>query len=153
MRAIPNPVFRSSDNKVITEPRAYVAQWLKMHPRGKVFVGCDSKVRGHHTKYSTAICMWDIGRGVSEIYKNEVVQTPPDQYTRLWTEVEKAVAVASELKGLTSITVHVDINSNPRFRSHQLYDASIGLISAMGFEGAGKPHSWAASCGAHRHCQ
>jgi predicted RNase H-related nuclease YkuK (DUF458 family) len=145
--------FKDYQGNTVEDPRAYVEDWLKTHPKGRVFVGCDSKVRGDLTKYSTAICLWDIGRGVSEIHKSEVVNTPPDEYTRLWAEVEKALEVAEKLKSLSIITVHVDINSNPRYRSHQLYDASIGLIPAMGFEGAGKPHSWAASCGAHRHCQ
>lgn len=146
-------VFRNHHSQIVEDPRAFVANWLKEHPDGRVFVGCDSKVRGKFTKYSTAICLWNIGRGVSEIYQNEVVATPLDEYTRLWTEVEKAVAVAEKLRGLGEITVHVDINSNPKYRSHQLYDASIGLIQSLGFEGAGKPYSWAASCGAHRHCQ
>ncbi len=152
-RSIPKPVFRSHHEGEIDDPREYVARWLKEHPQGRVFVGCDSKVRGDQTKFCTAICMWDIGRGVSEIYKNEVQNTPPDKFSRLWAEVEKAVAIAEELRDLTDITVHVDINSNPKYRSHQLYDASIGLIQSLGFQGAGKPNSWAASCGAHRHCQ
>lgn len=139
--------------KLIPNPRAYVKEWLQKHPKGKIFVGCDSKVRGKKTKYSEAICLWNVGHGVREIYRNEIVRTPPDEYSRLWAEVERAVAVAEELKGLGEITVHVDLNSSPEFRSHQLYDASLGLIRSMGFRGAGKPAAWAASCGAHKHCQ
>jgi predicted RNase H-related nuclease YkuK (DUF458 family) len=71
----------------------------------------------------------------------------------LWNEVTKAVEIAEMLKDLGKITVHVDINSNPRFRSYQLYDASMGLITSMGFEAAGKPLAWAATCGANKHCQ
>lgn len=153
MKLTTAPVFRDYRGREVVDPKAYVAQWLAAHPRGRVYVGCDSKVRGKKVKYATAVCLWDLGRGVSEIYKNEVIPTPPDEYTRLWGEVERAVETASLLRDLGEITVHVDINSNPQFRSYQLYDASIGLIRAMGFEGAGKPFSWAASCGAHRHCQ
>ncbi len=153
MKLTQNAVFRDHKGNEIEEPRQFVQAWLKKHPRGKIFVGCDSKVRGDLVKYSTAICLWNIGKGVSEIYKNEVIQRPPDSYTRLWAEVTRAVETAEELKDLGEITVHVDINSNPKYRSHQLYDASIGLITSMGFQGAGKPFSWAASCGAHKHCQ
>lgn len=153
MKLSSDPQFIDHQNQIISDTRQFVQSWLREHPQGRVFVGCDSKVRGDLTKYCTAICLWNIGRGVSEIYKNEVVPTPPDDYTRLWTEVEKAVAAAEKLKDLGPITVHVDINSNPKYRSHKLYDASIGLINSLGFEGAGKPFSWAASCGAHRHCQ
>jgi len=153
MKLITNPVFRDHTGKEIKDEKAYVQEWLLQHPKGRIFVGCDSKVRGARVKYSTVVCMWDVGNGVQEIYKNEVVKAPPDSYTRLWDEVTRAVNTAYELKELGRITVHVDINSNPKYRSHQLYDASIGLITSMGFEGAGKPFSWAASCGAHRHCQ
>lgn len=149
----PRALFRDHNGQVVADPRSYVAQWLKSHPRGRIFVGCDSKVRSTTCKYSTAICLWNIGKGVSEIYCNEVVKRPPDEYTRLWDEVTRAVQTAELLQDLAEITVHVDINSNPRYRSHRLYDACIGLITSMGFQGAGKPYSWAASCGAHRHCQ
>ncbi len=153
MKLTLNPVFRDHLHKEIADIKNYVENWLRYHPRGEIYVGCDSKVRGSRVKYSTVVCLWDVGHGVSEIYKNEVIPAPPDSYTRLWNEVTRAVDTAEYLKELGKITVHVDINSNPKFRSHQLYDASIGLITSLGFEGAGKPFSWAASCGAHRHCQ
>lgn len=153
MKLTTNPVFRDHQGEAIEDARKYVMNWLHKHPGGRIFVGCDSKVRGDKVKYSTAICLWNIGKGVQEIYKNEVIRKPHDQYSRLWGEVTRAVETAETLKDLGEITVHVDINSNPKYRSHKLYDASIGLITSMGFQGAGKPYSWAASCGAHRHCQ
>lgn len=147
-----NP-FRDHHQQEILDIRQYVTNWLRAFPNGELYVGCDSKVRGSTVKYSTVVCLWKVGRGVSEIYRNESEPRPEDSYTRLWNEVTRAVEVADMLKDFARITVHVDINSNPEFRSHQLYDASIGLITSMGFKGAGKPFSWAASCGAHRHCQ
>lgn len=153
MKLTVNPLFRNHLDKEISDLKFYVGNWLRDHPRGEIYVGCDSKARGKLVKYSTVVCMWDVGNGVSEIYKNEVVPNPPDPYTRLWDEVTRAVNTANYLRELGRITVHIDINSNPNYRSHQLYDAGIGLITSMGFEGAGKPFSWAASCGAHRHCQ
>jgi predicted RNase H-related nuclease YkuK (DUF458 family) len=98
--------------------------------------------------------MWDVGRGVSEVHLNEIERKPKGGgHERLWSEVTRAVEVAHFLREFGDITVHVDINENPQFKSHQLFDASIGLIQSMGFKAAGKPFSWAASCGAHRHCQ
>lgn len=149
----PASPFRDHSGKEISDIRSFVEDWLQNHPKGEIFVGCDSKVRGKRVKYSTVVCLWNVGNGVSEIHCNEVERTPKDSYTRLWNEVTRAVELADLLKDLGKITVHVDINSNPKYRSHQLYDASIGLITSMGFKGAGKPFSWAATCGAHRHCQ
>lgn len=145
--------FKNYNEQPIEDVTSYVRSWLSQNPEGEIFVGCDSKVRGNRVKYSTVVCLWNVGKGVSELYKNEVEQKPKDAYTRLWNEVTRAVEVADILKDISHITVHVDINSNPKYRSHRLYDASIGLIKSMGFKGAGKPFSWAASCGAHRHCQ
>ncbi len=153
MKPIPNPVFRNYLGKEIKNIKSFVEQWLKNHPGGEIYVGTDSKARGKWVKYSTVICLWDVGKGVAELYKNEVSPKPRDTFSRLWEEVTKAIEIASELKSLGKITVHVDINSNPKYRSHRLYDASIGLLNSLGFEAAGKPFSWAATCGAHRHCQ
>jgi predicted RNase H-related nuclease YkuK (DUF458 family) len=84
-------VFRDHRGEAVADPKEYVKTWLKAHPGGRVYVGCDSKVRGSRVKYSTAICMWNIGKGVKEIYKNEVEKRPPDRYSRLWSEVTRAV--------------------------------------------------------------
>ncbi len=147
------PQFRNYEGRVVADLCSHVSTWLKANPEGEIYIGCDSKVRGTRVKYSTVVCMWNVGHGVSEVYRNEQEKAPKDAYTRLWNEVTRAVEVADVLKDIARMTVHVDINSNPKYRSHQLYDASIGLIHSMGFRAAGKPHSWAASCGAHRHCQ
>ncbi len=148
-----SPAYKITHGRDVGNYRQFVQEWLHNHPQGEIHIGCDSKRRGKRVKYSTVICLWNVGKGVSELYHNEVETAPADDYTRLWNEVTRAVDAAEPLKDLCKITVHVDINSNPKYRSHRLYDASIGLITSMGFKGVGKPWSWAASCGAHRHCQ
>ena len=146
-------LFLDGRGQTITDLEAYVGQWLKEHPNGALYVGADSKVWGERVKYATVVCLWDMGRGVKELYRNEYAPKPKDSFTRLWTEVTKAVEVAEVLRELGEITVHVAINENPKYRSHALYDASMGFITSLGFKAAGKPFAWAASCGAHRHCQ
>lgn len=146
--------FSDGQGRRVLDLRRHVRNWLNEHPMGQIHIGADSKVRGDQVKYSTVVCMWDVGRGVSEVHLNEVERKPKGGgYERLWSEVTRAVEVADFLREFGDITVHVDINENPQFKSHQLFDASIGLIQSMGFKAAGKPFSWAASCGAHRHCQ
>lgn len=146
-------LFKNYKSEPVIDIKSYAETWLKTHPHGEVYVGCDSKARGKKVTYSTVICFWDVGKGVQEIHHTETVPAPKDSYSRLWEEVTRAVNTAYTLKDLGKITVHIDINSNPKYKSHQLCDASIGLITSMGFEGEGKPFSWAASCGAHKHCQ
>jgi predicted RNase H-related nuclease YkuK (DUF458 family) len=145
--------FTDGQGRPVSDLVGFVKEWLKSHPRGEIYVGADSKVRSDKVKYSTVVCLWDVGRGVTELHYNEIEKRPKDSFTRLWSEVTRAVEVADQLREFGNITVHVDINENPKYRSYQLFDASIGLITSMGFKAAGKPLAWAASCGAHRHCQ
>lgn len=145
--------FFDGQGRKVPDLEQMVFQWKRDHPEGAIYIGADSKVWGERVKYATVVCLWDVGRGVKELYRNEYAPKPKDSFTRLWTEVTKAVEVAEALRELGEITVHVDINENPKYRSHALYDASMGFITSMGFKAAGKPFAWAASCGAHRHCQ
>jgi len=146
-------VYRTSNGVEVSNLRGFVQNWLIEHPNGEIYVGTDSKARGNKVKYSTAICLWDVGHGVWEAYVNELTNRPKDKFTRLWEELNRSVKIAEKLKGLGKIHVHMDFNSNPEFPSYQLYDAGIGLVTSLGFKGAGKPHAWAATSGAHKHCQ
>lgn len=146
-------VFKDSNGYSVENVNAYVSDWLNEHPSGKVYVGTDSQVRGGFTKYSTVICMWEVGYGVWELHSTDILDRPKDRFTRLWNEVTRSVEVAEKLREVAKVTVHLDFNSNPKFASYALYDAGIGLVKSLGFEAAGKPDSWAASCGANRRCQ
>lgn len=146
-------LFRTPSGIVLDDIRVFVRAWLREHPRGKVFIGSDSQVRGGDVKYSTVVCLWDVGHGVWEAYSTVKVPRPKDRFSRLWNEVQRSVEVAELLRDITDVTVHMDFNSDPQYPSYQLYDAGMGLVRAMGFEAEGKPNSWAASCGANRRCQ
>lgn len=146
-------IFRTSHGVAVKDLRGFVENWLHEHPRGQIYVGTDSKTFGEKVKYSTVICLWDVGRGVWEVYCNHVVERPKDRFTRLWNEITLSVEVAERIKGIASITVHMDFNSNPKYPSYQLYDAGMGLVQSMGYKGEGKPDSWAATSGANRRCQ
>ncbi|TVR80228.1 MAG: hypothetical protein EA412_04765 [Chitinophagaceae bacterium] len=149
----PHHFFKNHYGERIINVQEFVVSWISIHPEGQIYVGTDSKVRGDIVVYATVICLWDVGRGVHEIFKTEIMKRPPDLYTRLWTEVSKAIEVAEILREIKPINVHIDINADPRYNSNRLYDASIGLINSLGFIAAGKPYSWAATSGANRHCK
>lgn len=145
--------FRTTQGMIVNDIRQYVRAWLREHPKGKVYIGSDSQVRGNVVKYSTVICLWNVGCGVWEIYSTVKIPRPNDRFSRLWNEVQRSVEVAELLRDVAPVEVHMDFNSDPSFPSYQLYDAGMGLVKSMGFEAAGKPHSWAATCGANRRCQ
>lgn len=146
-------VFRTPQGMIVDDLRQYVRAWLREHPNGKVYIGSDSQVRGDGVKYSTVVCLWNVGYGVWEVYSTVKVPRLNDRFSRLWNEVQRSVEVADMLRDIAQVTVHMDFNSDPKYPSYKLYDAGMGLVKAMGFEAAGKPHSWAATCGANRHCQ
>lgn len=145
--------FRKSDGQPVHNVGDYVREWLRLHPHSEVHVGCDSKTRSEYIKFSTVICMREIGKGVHEIHRNDHEKGVGDKMQRLWREVSKALAIAEELRDIASITIHVDLNSDEKAKSHTLYDASIGMIKGMGFNALGKPYAWAATSGANKHCE
>lgn len=147
-------VFRTSDGYRINNVVGYVHNWLQEHPKGQIHVGADSKKRGLNTKYSVSICMWENNYGVHEIHHTEILKNYPDDFSRLWEEVQRAVSTANSLNSLgTVIQVHVDLNNDPKYFSNKLYEASMGFITSLGFKAIGKPNAWAASYGAHKYCQ
>ena len=148
-----NQVFRTSGGCVVADIREFIKDWMKAHKGGEIYIGSDSQARGNKVKYSTVVCLWDVGHGVWEAYCKEELERPKDRYTRLWNEVIRSVELADELQDLGEIHVHMDYNSNPNYASYQLYDAGIGYVTGMGYNATGKPLAWAATSGANRHCQ
>lgn len=145
--------FKKSDGSFVLNAKKYVADWLKNHPFGEIHVGCDSKRSGKNVKYSLSICMREGNNGVHEIYATDTVPNKPDIISRLWEEVDMVVKLAQHLSDISKVTVHVDINKDPKFLSGRLYEASMGYIKGLGFTALSKPDAWAASLGAHTHCQ
>ena len=115
-----NGAFRTGNGENVEDVERHIREWLKNHPEGRIYIGCDSKARGNKVKYATVICMWDVGHGVWEIYKNEIVSRPKDRFTRLWDEVMRSVEIAESLKDVGDIHVHMDYNSDPKYPSYQL---------------------------------
>lgn len=147
-------VFRTSAGNRVTNVVGYVSNWMQLHPQGQIHIGADSKKRGARTKYSVSICLWERNYGVHEIHHTEILKNYPDDFSRLWEEVQRAVNIASSLTGVSAnIRVHVDLNNDPKYFSNKLYEASMGFISSFGFQAIGKPDAWAASAGAHKYCQ
>ena len=64
--------FTDGQGRPVSDLVGFVKEWLKSHPRGEIYVGADSKVRSDKVKYSTVVCLWDVGRGVTEKDGGEV---------------------------------------------------------------------------------
>lgn len=125
---------------------------LKAHET--VIVGSDSKYFSQFVKYASVICVFS-NPGITYWYQVDKEKNKPgDIRTRIWTEVQKSVDIALWLQDClptTTITVHCDINSDPRFASNRFQAEAMGYVTGCGFKYVGKPDSWAASGAADWH--
>ena len=119
-----------------------------------VYVGCDSKYYSSSTRFAIAIA----------VYRNPCVtywytkERDPDMSRaiphRLWSEVEKAMAVASMLRERLPnihIEVHCDINSDESYPSSKLNQSAKGYVSGCGYTYKNKPGAWCATGCADSH--
>jgi len=168
--------FKLFGGKEIDDLGVYLRDYYKLHPRVKIYVGTDSIQNGKYTKYVTAIGMLhpeyigDYGdfhhsAGVHVIYNRENIKRIRDIFSRLWRETELALEVSTyvhdALKDVWTQPlnnnekipiVHLDFSHQPRFKSHQVFDASVGYIKGQGFEVKTKPEAFMATCGADHLC-
>lgn len=138
--------FKTRQGVVIDDLRQYVLDWMVDKPEVELFVGCDSQEYTNTIDYAVSVCIYEVGKGGHVISKRTTHALTSNNNMRLWEEVNKSIEVAEELKDLgKKITIHVDYNVNPKFKSNELYEAGIGYARSMGYEAAGKPDAWAAS--------
>lgn len=123
----------------------------------EVHIGTDSLQTGRFTQFCTVVVTHTPGKGGRVAYAREVVPRIASLRERLSREVWSSVTLALELapKLGDRITVHIDANTNPRYRSAEFAQDLVGMVMGQGFKYAIKPHAWAASHAADhivRHC-
>jgi predicted RNase H-related nuclease YkuK (DUF458 family) len=132
------------------------------HFNSTILVGCDSKRKSDMISYATVIIIHfggatkGTGKG-ARVFKQ--IETEPAYMSckhgirsRLMSEVYKAGEVALKIKpmcGGRDFEVHVDINPDPRHKSHIAYSEARGaILGYVGQEPIFKPDAFAASCAA-----
>lgn len=111
-------------------------------PGVEVLVGCDSQNRERHTIYTTTVVLRYHRNGAHVLYRRERMERIRDRWTRLWGEVERSLEVARSLTqdgGVRISRIDMDLNSDPRFGSHNLHSTAVGYVKAQGYEAATKP--------------
>jgi len=162
--------FKKIDGTVIVDVEAYVKDWVKNNPYGKLIIGCDSQIHGRRIKFSTVVIMhykdrYDQGKGahviIADVWEKRMNKTQVEEMpNKLWREAEYALQAAQTINGVDElfkmkITVHLDFNSEANSNSHanlsnMMYGAGLGLLSAYGYKVYGKPDSVIASnCADH----
>ena len=90
----------------------------------------DSQNKNEYTTYATTLVFHIGNTGCHVVYKKNRVKRIPieDYYSRLWGEVERSVEVALYLRnnGIEVSHVGLDLNSDPKRKSHRLVSSARG---------------------------
>ena len=147
-----NCFFKQKTAYEIEDVAKYVKDFTGDAEEFEVYVGTDSQVYNGHTKFVTAICMYDGDRGAHIIYHRENIHRHERAlFNRLWEEAEAPMEVAGHLTehlGHSRVITHFDINPSEEYGSNVAHKATVGLAESAGFRFSVKPEAWAASCAA-----
>ena len=118
--------------------------------RLKVCIGTDSQVKGLETEFATVIVFLREGHGGFMYIHNEKTRLKYSIKERMLVEVAKSIEIAYDLCNLftqynVDMEVHVDINTNPQFKSNDALREAMGYILGMGFAFKAKPEAFASS--------
>jgi predicted RNase H-related nuclease YkuK (DUF458 family) len=121
----------------------------------KVCIGTDSQVKGKETEFATVIVFIRKGKGGFMYICNDTSLQKMSIKQRMLTEVAKSIEVAYPLCTIFSrfsvdMEVHVDINTNPNFKSNDALKEAMGYIMGMGFAFKAKPDAFASSSCANK---
>lgn len=121
----------------------------------KVCIGTDSQVKSRETEFATVIVFLRKGKGGFMYICNERSTQRMSVKERMLAEVAKSIDVAYGLCNLfnrysVDMEVHVDINTNPAFKSNDALKDAMGYIMGMGFAFKAKPHAFASSSCANK---
>jgi uncharacterized protein len=137
------------------EVKATIIRERAMGHELKVCIGTDSQVKGKETEFATVIVFIRKGKGGFMYICNETTLQKMSIKQRMLTEVAKSVEVAYPLCNIFSrysvdMEVHVDINTNPNFKSNDALKEAMGYIMGMGFAFKAKPDAFASSSCANK---
>lgn len=114
-----------------------------------IFIGTDSqrKRKGKRgVTFSTVIALVKQNEH-KLIQKRMVTEKFPSLRDRLIHEAWLSLEVAQIISPLVSedITIHLDVNQNPKFKSGQYKNEICGFVKGFGYNYKLKPESWCAS--------
>lgn len=121
----------------------------------KVCIGTDSQVKGSETEFATVIVFLRDNNGGFMYIHNEKTTHKYNIKERMLVEVGKSIEIAYALCDLfntynVDMEVHVDINTNPQFKSNAALKEAMGYILGMGFAFKAKPEAFASSSCANK---
>lgn len=146
--------WKSLDGTTV-DLRSAIASELSARNDCEIHVGTDSQQHGLKTEFVTVVVVVRPSKGARVLYFREKVPRIKSLRERLTREVWITLELAMELTSTPDIgqpvvdmhdmTVHIDANPDPRFRSSEVVQELAGMCVGQGFRTFLKPHSWAAA--------
>jgi len=107
--------------------------------------------------FATVICLYEPGKGADYYCRRHFRPTKYDSLRlRINDEVSESVDVSlmlMEQLPACQISVHADINSDPRYKTNSYLQGVRAWIQSIGFKFLCKPHAWASSGVADKHAK
>lgn len=129
----------------------------------EVHVGTDSQQQGTKTDFVTVVVIVRPTKGARVFYTRERVPRIKELRVRLTREAWMSTELAMELSTPPDIgealikteelTIHVDANPDPRFKSSAYVQELAGMCVGQGFRVLLKPNAWAAQHVADHSCK
>lgn len=146
-------VWKSFDNTKVVN----IDDFVNTHKEAQFYIGTDSQTKSHKTTVTTALIAYNWGRGGSVVIHTHKVPEFQSLRQQLISEamrsLETAWYVNPKISDDNTIVIHLDVNSNLKWRSGQYRDELVGMIMAQGFKPAIKPDSWGSSKVADHGCR
>lgn len=135
----------------------YVKDYLNAKPEAEIYIGTDSQNTGKKTYYACVVVLYTPGKGGHVIYSQEALPIIRDSFTKLWKEVEQSMQIAGKVHDMLeeagierTITIDLDLNPDPKFKSNNVMRAALGWGESCGYAVRYKPFALAASYAADK---
>jgi len=128
---------------------------LKECPYVEIHIGSDSQNHSEVTKYSTVIAYRFGNRGVHYVVHKMSTPKITDKWNRLWKEAVMSIETAEILTSKIKVQVQIDLdyNSDKRYFSSRLVQATSGWANSLGYKVNIKPDNQIATRAADYHCR
>jgi predicted RNase H-related nuclease YkuK (DUF458 family) len=138
--------WRTVDGTWIKEPMVEIAAALR--GRRVVYVGTDSQQNGKATEFVSVIVVHEPTKGGRAFYSSESAERINTLRERLlkeaWLSVQLALEISPFLDEQSELQVHIDANTNTKFKSSKYVKELVSLVVSQGFKAMVKPEAWVA---------
>ena len=153
------PPFTDWKWKRYDGPKADLDEFIEDRKDQMFFIGTDSQnylKRKKICDFTTVLIAYQMGRGGAVLTHTDRVACMDSLRQRLLLEAMRSLETAwyldSKVNSDNIIGIHLDVNSNLRYKSAKYKDELVGLVAAQGFNALIKPDSWAATTVADSKC-